>query len=95
MSNDDEYMKNVVDNAEEITIKRIIKPNKETVSSSGAGMIGYTKELKEYVINKINETEIVKEQKESPNINVFTGIEFPENQNSSFDYSQLTDEQRM
>ena len=95
MSNDDEYMKNVVDNAEEITIVGIIKPNEETVSSSGAGMIGYTKELKEYVINKINETEIVKEQKESPNINLFTGIEFPENQNSSFDYSQLTDEQRM
>ena len=95
MSNDDEYMKNVVDNAEEITIVGIIKPNEETVSASGAGMIGYIKELKEYVINKINETEIVKEQKESPNINVFTGIEFPENQNSSFDYSQLTDEQRM
>ena len=95
MSNDDEYMKNVVDNAEEITIVGIIKPNEETVSSSGAGMIGYTKELKEYVINKINETEIVKEQKENPSINVFTGIEFPENQNSSFDYSQLTDEQRI
>lgn len=95
MSNDDEYMKNVVDNAEEITIVGIIKPNEETVSSSGAGMIGYTKELKEYVINKINETEIVKEQKEKPSINVFTGIEFPENQNSSFDYSQLTDEQRI
>ena len=95
MSNDDEYMKNVVDNAEEITIVGIIKPNEETVSASGAGMIGYTKELKEYVINKINETEIVKEQKENPNINVFTGIEFPKNQNSSFDYSQLTNEQRM
>lgn len=95
MSNDDEYMKKVVDNAEEITIVGIIKPNEENVSSSGAGMIGYTKELKEYVINKINETEIVKEQKENSNINVFTGIEFPENQNSSFDYSQLTDEQRM
>ena len=95
MSNDDEYMKNVVDNAEEITIVGIIKPNEETVSSSGAGMIGYTKELKEYVINKINETEIVKEQKENPNMNAFTGIEFPENQNSSFDYSQLTNEQRM
>ena len=95
MSNDDEYMKNVVDNAEEITIVGIIKPNEENVSSSGAGMIGYTKELKEYVINKINETEIVKEQKENPNINVFTGIEFPKNQNSSFDYLQLTDEQRM
>ena len=55
------------------------------VASSGAGLVGYTKELKEYVINKVNEAEIVKEQKANPSINVFTGIEFPENQNSSFD----------
>ena len=31
-------------------------------------MIGYNKELKEYVINKINESEMVKEQKENPEI---------------------------
>ena len=36
-------------------------------------------ELKEYVINKVNGTEIVKEQKANPEINVFTGIKFPEN----------------
>ena len=95
MSNDDEYMKNVVDNAEEITIVGIIKPNEENVSSSGAGMIGYTKELKEYVINKINETEIVKEQKENPNINVFTELaelmkNYAENSTATYDSNLST-----
>lgn len=95
MSDDKDYMKGVISNAEEITIVGIIKPNGETVTSSGAGLIGYNKELKEHVINKINEAEIVKEQKEKPEINVFTGMEFPENKHETFDYSQLTDEQRM
>ena len=94
MSDDEEYMKELVKNAEEIKIVGIIKPNGETVSSSGAGLVGYNKQLKEYVINKINEAEIVKEQKANPEINVFTGTAFPEDTDGSFDYSQLTDEQR-
>ena len=94
MSDDEEYMKEIVKNAEEIKIVGIIKPNGETVSSSGAGLVGYNKQLKEYVINKINEAEIVKEQKANPEINVFTGTAFPEDTDSTFDYSQLTDEQR-
>ena len=51
-------------------------------------------DLKEHVINKVNEAEIVKEQKANPEINVFTGIKFPENTNATFDYTQLSDEQR-
>ena len=95
MSEDTEYMKAVVKNAEEISIVGIIKPNSETVATSGSGMIGYNKELKEYVINKINETEIVKEQKANPEINIFTGLNFPEEKDVMFDYSQLSDDQKM
>jgi len=95
MSEDSKYMKEVVKNAEEISIVGIIRPNSETVASSGSGMIGYNKELKEYVINKINESEIVKEQKENPEINVFTGLEFPETKDTEFDFSQLSTEQKM
>ena len=95
MSEDTEYMKEIVKNAEEISIVGIIRPNEETVASSGSGLIGYNKELKEYVINKINETEIVKQQKENPEINVFTGIAFPEDTEATFDYSQLSDDQKM
>ncbi len=95
MSENDEYMKELIKNAEEISVVGIIRPNEETVATSGSGLIGYNKELKEYVINKINEAEIVKEQKNDPKINVFTGIEFPENSDASFDFSQLSDEQKM
>ncbi len=94
MTNDEDYMKQIVDKAEEIQIVGIIKPNENTVTSSSAGLIGYNKELKEYVINKVNEAEIVKEQKANPEINVFTGIKFPENTNGTFDYTQLSDEQK-
>ena len=95
MSEDSSYMKEVVKNAEDISIVGIIKPNSETVASSGSGMIGYNKELKEYVINKINESEIVKEQKANPEINVFTGLEFPENKDTEFDFSKISNEQKM
>ena len=94
MANDEQYMKELVNNAEEIKIVGIIKPNANTVASSSAGLIGYNKDLKEHVINKVNEAEIVKEQKNNPEINVFTGIKFPENTNATFDYAQLSDEQR-
>ena len=57
--------------------------------------IGYTKDLKEYVISKSNESEIAKEQKENPNINVFTGLEFPtESETSEFNYNNLSEEQK-
>ena len=95
-SDDEEYMKNKIENAEDIKISCIIRKNEESVSTSLTGsMIGYTKQLKEYVINKINESEIVKEQKENKDINIFTGMKFPEkNENTKFDYANLTSEQK-
>ena len=92
-SDDEEYMNNVVNNAEEIKIVGIAKYSEESVSSVSYGMVGYTKELKEYVINKINSQEIVMKQKENPNINVFTGTEFTPS-NTSFSYANLTNEQK-
>ncbi len=95
-SEDEEYMKSKVNDAEEIKVVGIIRPNEQTVSTSSSGLIGYTKDLKEYVINKSNESEIAKEQTENQGINVFTGIEFPEdNINNKFDYNSLSDEQKM
>ena len=94
MSDDTKYMKEIVNNAEEIEIVGIIKPNEETVTTSGAGLIGYNKELKEHVINKINEAEIVKEQKANPEINVFTGLKFSKQSDATFEFSQLSNEQK-
>lgn len=87
---DEKYMKELLENAEELTITGIIKPNEESVVTSTAGGVLYLKDLKEYVINKINESEIAKEQTENPDINVFTGQEFSDEE---FDVNSLTPEQ--
>ena len=91
---DTEYMKKVIDNSSEIKVVGIIKPNEESVTSSNAsaGMIGYTHDLTKYLINKINETEIAKQQLNNQNINIFTNTEF--SNNDTFDMKNLTQEQR-
>ena len=93
-SDNKEYMKDKVANAETIKVVGIIKPNEQSVASSLGAGIGYTKDLKEHVINKTNEAEIVKEQKANPEINVFSGLEFPKN-NETFNMTNLTPQQQM
>lgn len=88
--NNYDYMKELLDNAEEIVITGIIRPNEESIIASTAGGVMYLKDLKEYVINKINESEIVQAQLENTDINVFTGQEFSDEE---FDISTLTPEQ--
>ncbi len=88
--NNDDYMKELLDNAEELVITGIIKPNEESIIASTAGGVMYLKDLKEYVINKINESGIAQAQLEKPDINVFTGQEFSDEE---FDISTLTPEQ--
>ena len=94
-SENDDYIKEKLEDAEEISIAGIIRPKEGTVATAMSATIGYTKELKEYVINEVNNAEIVKEQKDNPDINIFTGIEFPEDTDAKFDFSSLTEEQRM
>ena len=87
---DKEYMKELLENAKELVITGIIKPNEESVVASTAGGVLYLKDLKEYVINKINESDIAREQLENPDINVFTGREFSDEE---FSIDSLTPEQ--
>ena len=82
----DDYIKEKLEDAEEISIAGIIRPKEGTVATAMSATIGYTKELKEYVINEVNNAEIVKEQKDNPDINIFTGIEFPEDTDAKFDF---------
>ena len=73
---DEEYMKQKINDAENIKVVGIIKQNENSSATGMAGGIGYLKDLKEYVINKNNESEIVKEQKENQEINVVRGLGF-------------------
>lgn len=92
--NDEGYMQEKLENSEEIKIVGIIRPKEEAVATSISGAIGYTSLLKEYVINGINNTEIAKTQKENPEINIFTGAEFIENPETTFNYNNLSEEQK-
>ena len=91
----EEYMKEKIAEAEEIKVVGIIKQNEDSVATGMTEGMGYLKSLKEYVINKTNESEIVKEQKENPEINVFTGLEFPEKgEKSEFSMENLSAEHK-
>ena len=94
-SNNDEFIRNKLNEAEEVTVVGIIKQNDQTLATSMQGGIGYTKELKEHIIKKSNEAEIVIEQKQSTDVNVFSGMNFTSNvQNAKFDMNSLSDEQK-
>ena len=89
---DENFLKNKIDSAETIKIVGIIKPNENaTVATNPMGGVLYTKDLETYVINKINEAEIVKEQKANSEVNVLTGFKFS---NDKFSMSDLTIEQQ-
>ena len=95
-SEDDLYMKQIIKDAEEIKVVGIIKQNDDSVATSKSGQIGYTSDLMKYVIDKTNNSDVVKEQKENKEVNVFTGLEFPKDElNSDFDYNSLSDEEKI
>ena len=91
----DNYLKEKINNAETVKVVGIIKQNEQSaVSTSVTSGIGYTKQLKEYVVEKSNDAQIVKEQKENKDVNVFSGLKFPTDEDTST-MENLTAEQRM
>ncbi len=72
----EEDIKNVVSKGMDLKVVGIIRGNEEATSTSINGSIGYKSELIDKMINLINESEIVKEQKANPDTNIFTGQPF-------------------
>lgn len=79
MSLDDNYMKDVINNSVDIKIVGVLKPSEDASNASITTTMAYTNKLTEYMINKINDSEIVKTQLANPEIDVFTGKAFAEN----------------
>lgn len=89
---DEAYLKEKVDAAETLKVVGIIRPNENvTITTNSMGGILYTKELETYIINKANEAVIVKEQKDNPETNVITGLNF---EDDDFSIEKLTPEQQ-
>ncbi len=68
------FMKRVLENSVQLKIVGIVRAKE--VSSGISGTIGYTKDLMEYISGRVNESEIVKEQRERQDYDVFTGLPF-------------------
>ena len=77
MSGDTEFMNSVLENAPEIKVVGVVRPDSDSLlSSTNSGGIGYTHSLTEFMIQRTNDSELVKKQLENPKVDVFTGIEF-------------------
>lgn len=74
-SSDESYMKKLIDKSLTLKVVGIIKPNEES-SITTSGEVGYTKELTDYVIENINNSEIAKEQLKSTDKSVLTNTNF-------------------
>jgi putative ABC transport system permease protein len=70
------FMKPVVDNALELKVVGILRPNEEITAASISGSVAYTSALTEYVVGQINDSELVKEQEANPDTNILTGMPF-------------------
>ena len=75
--------------AEDITVVGIIRPADSSVANQTSGFVGYPESLMEHLINKVNDSEIVKAQKAEPEKDVFTGRPF-ETDTDNMTYEQLT-----
>ncbi|MGI6216711.1 MAG: ATP-binding cassette domain-containing protein [Coriobacteriales bacterium] len=89
-SDDDEFMKDVVENGIQLKIVGIVMPDKTSSATALSEGVAYTPELTNKLIEMAGETEIVKEQVASPDVDVFTGETFEELQDSQGDDFDLT-----
>jgi len=96
---DDIFMKNLIDDSLELKVVGILKPSSDSEGVNTSGSIGYLPGLMEYAINSINDSEIVKAQKNTPDTDVFTGNPFEDeveegDEERTFDMSTLSPEEQ-
>ena len=89
-SDNEKYIKNVIDKAEDIKIVGVLQPKEGVSAYMLQTGIYYPVELTTHVIENAENSKIVKEQLKSPKVDVFTGKKFgEEDDSSSFDMNSL------
>ena len=77
-TDDEPFITGRLKKAKTIRIVGIVQAEEATNDVNRYGGVGYRRDLMEYLIGKVNDSEIVKQQKKHKDINVFTGLEFPD-----------------
>ena len=78
MSSDASYMKATVDEGITLKVVGVIRPNDTTNAASLSEGIAYTPELSEKLMEQAQDYEIVQQQLDNPDVDVFTGKTFEE-----------------
>ena len=69
-------MEKLMNNAIKLKITGVVRPKEVAKSALISTSLGYTRALTNYIIQYTDDSEVVKAQKENPNINVLNGMEF-------------------
>ena len=88
-SSDKEYLKKQLKDAEPLRIVGVVQPSPDTTNTMVSMGIGYHPSLTQHMIDVAADTEIVKQQIKEPEINIFTGKRFDEEEEEEFDMSKL------
>ena len=70
------YVRSKLQNAVDINIVGVVKPNKDNVLNVGTGYIGYPAELMEYAIETSKNSDVVKAQLADTSTDILTGEKF-------------------
>lgn len=77
-SQDSKYMKEIINNGLDLEVVGIVKVNPDTDTPMLSSGIYYPSDLATYLINEAASYDIVKQQIDNPEINIFTGNRFDE-----------------
>ncbi len=75
-SRDQTYLTSILNACEDITVVGIIRPAEGATTATSNGVIGYRADLMTHLIEKVNTSAIVLEQKANADTDIFTGIPF-------------------
>ena len=89
-TDDKEYMQNLAEQGEDIKVVGVVQPSEDGNGFVLAAGIGYTPALTKHVAQQAEKSESVQQQLDNPDINVFTGEAFgEENSENGFDMESL------
>ena len=71
------YLISKLDQAEEVKVVGVLKPGPNTTAATAYGGIGYQSDLMLHIIEKVNGSDVVAAQKNSPDMDILTGRPFP------------------
>ena len=76
MHGDKAFLLQQLEQAPKIRVVGILRPADDAVATSVSGGIGYMPEMMHYLLERVNESEIVQEQLSSGDTDIFTGLAF-------------------